>query len=290
MVMRESTARMRCDCQTNCTPTRMALMSRSRPSGLGLCSRRQRSTTKPEATDSTALSANTQTLPALAISMPAVSGPMMREAFIAMPFRPSAAGSCGRGTSSGTMAENTGQRSARPMPLAKVSASKSGAVIMSSAMAAHSTMAVPASQNCVATSQRRRSRMSASAPLGRPSRNTGKVEADCTSATQIGEVVSEVIIHAAATSLIHMQMLAMSQVLHSMRNTGSLSGSSAANFGGCGRAGGTGVSSGEIGGMSPDCAYPLSLRARRCSSRRSIVVSTSVITQYTTEIARYGSQ
>jgi hypothetical protein len=51
-----------------------------------------------------------------------------------------------------------------------------------------------------------------------------------------------------------MQMLAMSQVLHSMRNTGSLSGSSAANFGGCGRAGGTGVSSGEIGGMWADCA------------------------------------
>ncbi|MNT47399.1 hypothetical protein D3C72_1841110 [compost metagenome] len=95
--------------------------------------------------------------------------------------------------------------------------------------------------------------MSASAPLGRPSRNTGRVEADCTSATQIGEVVSEVIIHAAATSFIHMQMLAMSQVLHSMRNTGSFRGSSAARFEGCGRAGGRGVSSGDMGGMSRYC-------------------------------------
>ena len=69
--------------------------------------------------------------------------------------------------------------------------------------------------------------MSASAPLGRPSRNTGRVEADCTSATQMGEVLMEVIIQAAATSFIHMQMLATSQVLHSMRNTGTLIGSQA---------------------------------------------------------------
>ena len=62
--------------------------------------------------------------------------------------------------------------------------------------------------------------MSASAPLGRPSRNTGRVEADCTSATSTGEVVSVVISHAAATSFIHMQVLAATQVSHSMRNTG----------------------------------------------------------------------
>ena len=41
--------------------------------------------------------------------------------------------------------------------------------------------------------------MSASAPLGRPSKKTGKVEAVCTSATQMGELVKEVIIQAAAT-------------------------------------------------------------------------------------------
>ena len=49
----------------------------------------------------------------------------------------------------------------------------------------------------------------------------------CTSATQIGDVVSEVIIHAAATSFIHMQMLATSQVLHSMRKTAIFSGARA---------------------------------------------------------------
>src|SRR6218665_1449051 len=62
--------------------------------------------------------------------------------------------------------------------------------------------------------------MSASAPLGRPSKNTGSVDAHCTSATRIGELVSVFISQAAATSFIHMQLLAVTQVSHNMRNTG----------------------------------------------------------------------
>src|SRR6218665_1222749 len=69
--------------------------------------------------------------------------------------------------------------------------------------------------------------MSASAPLGRPSKNTGSVDADCTSATRIGELVSVVISQAAATSFIHMQVLAVTQVSHNMRNPGIVSGASA---------------------------------------------------------------
>jgi hypothetical protein len=53
------------------------------------------------------------------------------------------------------------------------------------------------------------------------------VAAVCTSATQIGSVVSEVISQAAATSFIHMQMLAASQVTHSIRKTGVFSGAKA---------------------------------------------------------------
>ena len=75
------------------------------------------------------MSANTQTLPALAMSAPATSGPTMRERFIATPFRASAAASWFRGTRSGTIAANTGQRSARPMPLRKTSSSSNGAVM-----------------------------------------------------------------------------------------------------------------------------------------------------------------
>jgi len=66
--------------------------------------------------------------------------------------------------------------------------------------------------------------MSASAPLGKPSKKTGKVEAVCTKATQMGELVKDVIIQAAATSFIHIQMLAVTQVPHSRRKTGILSG------------------------------------------------------------------
>ena len=62
--------------------------------------------------------------------------------------------------------------------------------------------------------------MSASAPLGKPSRNTGRVDAVCTKATQIGEEVRDVIIQAAATSFIHIEMLAASQVPHNILKTG----------------------------------------------------------------------
>ncbi len=121
--MRHSTARIGGDSRTNCRPTRMALVRRSRPSGLGMGWRRQRMMVKPATSDSTAFSTNTQALPALAMMAPATSGPMMREAFMATPLSASAAGNCWRFTSSGTMAANTGQRIASPMPLANVSAS-----------------------------------------------------------------------------------------------------------------------------------------------------------------------
>ena len=99
--------------------------------------------------ESRALSTNTQALPAPAISAPATSGPMMRDAFIDTPLSASAAGSWGRGTSSGTMAANTGQRMASPTPLAKVSASSSGGLTAPKKMTALSSSATAATQSCV---------------------------------------------------------------------------------------------------------------------------------------------
>ena len=243
MVTRSRTASSRGDWRTNCTPTRIALMSRSCPSGCCWWVWRQRRTTRPEITQSSALRANTQTLPALAMSAPATSGPTMRERFIATPFRASAEASWARGTRSGTIAENTGQRRARPMPLRKTREQQRRGH-EARAVTAQSASAVAASQNWVNISQRRRSRMSASAPLGRPSRNTGRVEADCTSATQIGVVVSVVMVQAAATSLIHMHRLATSQVLQSRRNTGTPSGWRAVTERRAARRGGGAASSG----------------------------------------------
>ena len=151
----------------------------------------------------------------------------MREAFMEMPFNASAEGNCARGTKSGTMAANTGQRSASPMPLAKVSTSSKAGLITFIKIAVHSSSATPVTQIWVNSKKRFRFRMSASAPLGKPNRNTGKVDAVCTNATQMGIVVIELIIHAAATSFIHMQTLAVSQVNHNMRNTGTRNGASA---------------------------------------------------------------
>src|SRR5690349_6267860 len=74
--------------------------------------------------------------------------------------------------------------------------------------------------------------MSASAPLGRPSRKTGRVEADCTSATITGDVDSDVISQAAATSFIHMQVLAVAQTPHSIRKIGSVRGPQGPGLGG----------------------------------------------------------
>ena len=73
----------------------------------------------------------------------------MREAFIAMPLSASAAGSWMRGTISGTIAANTGQRIARPMPLAKVRPSSRGAVIAPARMVAHMSSATTATHSCV---------------------------------------------------------------------------------------------------------------------------------------------
>ena len=147
--MRSSTARIRDDCQTNWTPTRMALASRSRPRGLSLCSRRQRMMMNAAPSERAALSTKTQALPALAMIAPATSGPTMRDAFIAMPFSASAAGNCERGTSSGTIAANTGQRIASPTPLANVRASSSDAVIQPIITVRQMIDATPATQSCV---------------------------------------------------------------------------------------------------------------------------------------------
>ncbi len=61
--------------------------------------------------------------------------------------------------------------------------------------------------------------MSAIAPLGRPSRNTGRVDAVCTIATSTGLVVNDVITQAAVTSFIHIAMLAAKLASHRLRNT-----------------------------------------------------------------------
>src|SRR4051812_49760424 len=71
---------------------------------------------------------------------------------------------------------------------------------------------------------------SATAPLGNPSRNTGSDAAVVTIAIIVGDVVSVVMTHAAATSFIHIAMFVPTHTSHSMRNVASRSGAHAVGF------------------------------------------------------------
>ncbi len=146
---RSSTTCMRRLCRTCCTPTRIAPMKRSAGSALACTSRFQRQIATAAPVDSSALSTNTHCVPAPAMIAPATTGPTMRDAFIAMPLSASAGASCGRGRISGTRAANTGQRIARPTPLAKVSASSSSGVISPASSTKHASVATTATHSCV---------------------------------------------------------------------------------------------------------------------------------------------
>jgi hypothetical protein len=70
----------------------------------------------------------------------------MRDAFIDTPFSAKAAGSCGRGINSGTMAEKTGQRIAKPMPFANTKAKRIGGEIQPRKTVKLSKLATTATQ------------------------------------------------------------------------------------------------------------------------------------------------
>src|SRR5690606_27231859 len=79
-------------------------------------------------------------------------------------------------------------------------------------------------RTCAPSSIFRRSTMSASAPAGRASKNSGRVVAACTSATSSELGDNEVISHPAPTSCIQVAMLEMIEAIHRARKTGKLSG------------------------------------------------------------------
>ena len=83
----------------------------------------------PAMMEITKFSAKTYSVPAPAMIAPARSGPITREVFTATAFSASASPSWRRGTTSGRIAEYTGQRIASPMPFANTSASSTGAVM-----------------------------------------------------------------------------------------------------------------------------------------------------------------
>ena len=207
---RSSTARMRGDWRTNCTPTRIALMSRSRPSGCGWCSWRQRRIDEarehrehrverehPDAAGAGDQRAGDQRPDdAREVHRHAVEGQRRGE----LGARHQVGHDRREHRPAQRQADAVGEHQRQQQRRGHEARGRGGAQRDGGRRRARTgwPSASAAGRGC------RPARRSAG-----PSRNTGRVEADCTSATQIGVLVSVVIVHAAATSFIHMHRLAV---------------------------------------------------------------------------------
>ena len=107
---------------------------------------------------------------------------------------------------------------AAPKPRAKLRVNKAHGVVPPTSVTTPSTAAVTSIHPCVQSNSWRRSTISASAPAGSPTRNTGKLVAACTKATMVGEAASDVINHAAPTLCIQVPTFETTVAIHSMRN------------------------------------------------------------------------
>ena len=100
---------------------------------------------------------------------------------------------------SGVIACHAGSFMTAPSPSAKVSPNRTQGVMSCRKVSTPSAPAASTIHPCVISRNRRRSTISAKAPAGRITRNTGRVVAACTRLTISGDMVSWVIIHPAPT-------------------------------------------------------------------------------------------
>ena len=145
------------------------------------------------------MTTNAQPAPADATSAPANAGPIARPVLNVRLDSATAWENSRGGTRSGWMACHAGPISAVPTPRANVRPSRVAGVTWSVIVSAASTPAHTSIQACVAMRSSRRSKMSASAPAGRPSRSSGSRLAVWINATSVGDGVRSPISHAAAT-------------------------------------------------------------------------------------------
>src|SRR5829696_5047089 len=172
----------------------------------------------------TALIRNVAAGPVAAMTKPPIAGPMARERFMLTPPRAIAWGSSLLGTRSGWIDCHVGRFTASPKPSAKVSTRSSAGVMTPIQVRTARIKATKNIQPCAAISSLRRSTMSAKAPAGKAATRKGKLVAVCTSATRVGEGVSEVISHAAPTFCIQVPTLAATEAIQRALKTGWRSG------------------------------------------------------------------
>ena len=167
---------------------------------------------------------NTAPAPRPATTSPPIAGPTAWASVSERLLSDTAAGSCGRETSSGIEAPNAGSANAAPVPMASVSASSEAGVTVSASVIAPSPAATRSWQLTATITIRRRSSTSASAPAGSASRKIGTAVAVCTSATSAADEVSEVISHEAATMCIHVPRLDATDAIQTARKMPTRSG------------------------------------------------------------------
>jgi hypothetical protein len=139
-----------------------------------------------------------------ATARPPTAGPIARAMLNAALFNAIASGNSSRGTISGTIACQVGPFMAAPRLSKKVNSSSDHAPIQPVMVNTLRMMAATSIQPAQKSSSRRRSRMSAVAPAGKPSSSTGKLAAVCIRAMSNGEAVSAVISQVPAVSCIQL--------------------------------------------------------------------------------------
>src|SRR5262249_52560154 len=129
-----------------------------------------------------------------------------------------AGGRTGRGTRPGTIACQAGAVSAATTPSRKVKNSRTGGLTRASDTSAAIAVETHIAALTTASSSRRVSRMSASAPAGSANRNIGTLVATWTRETTRGSGVSVVISQPAAALYIQVPMFATTVAIHRTEN------------------------------------------------------------------------
>ena len=141
--------------------------------------------------------------PAAATTIPPSAGPTARATLNPAEFS-ATADACRAGeTTSGVIACHAGSFITAPSPSRNVKISSTQGSTACSSVSTPSAADATTIQPWVKSRSRRRSTMSASAPAGSTTRNTGTAAAACTRPTISGEVVSWVINQPAPTFCIH---------------------------------------------------------------------------------------
>jgi len=180
------------------------MASRSRCVGSGSCGARfhlykKMMTPKNDA----AFSRNDHPDPAAATTIPPSAGPTARATLNPAEFS-ATADACRAGeTTSGVIACHAGSFITAPSPIRNVNTSNTQGSTEWRSVKTPSAAAATTIQPWVNNKRRRRSTMSASAPAGSTTRNTGMAPAACTRLTISGEVVSCVMYQPAPTFCIH---------------------------------------------------------------------------------------